>query len=359
MADTAINDPALSRLIDQLSAARDAGAALEIRGGGTKRFYGNQPRGEVMDLRALAGISSYEPSELVATVRAGTPLAELEAALAEQGQCLPFEPPRFAPGGTVGGMVAAGLSGPARAAVGCVRDYLLGATVLDGQGRVLTFGGQVMKNVAGYDVSRALAGSLGVLGVILEVSLKVLPLPPASATLAFDGDQAEALRRLSGWTRQPLPINASFWHDGRLWLRLSGARAAVESATQRLGGELVPAEVAADLWRSVRDQDHACFGPGPDLWRLSLPATTPALPLDGVVALEWGGAQRWLRGDADPAAVRAAVTAVGGHATLLRGADRSEVFTRPAEPLLRIQRELKRAFDPHGLFNPGRLYSDL
>ncbi|MEY5100079.1 MAG: hypothetical protein RJA36_2798 [Pseudomonadota bacterium] len=359
MADIATNDPELRRLIDQVFAARDAGTALEIRGGATKRFYGNEPRGQEMDLRALAGISSYEPSELVATVRAGTPLAELEAALAEQGQCLPFEPPRFAPGGTVGGMVAAGLSGPARAAVGSVRDYVLGATILDGQGRVLTFGGQVMKNVAGYDVSRSMAGSMGVLGVILEVSLKVLPLPPATATLAFDCDQADALRRLSGWTSQPLPINASFWHGGRLWLRLSGAQAAVESAVQRLGGESVPAEVAAALWRSVRDQDHAYFAPGSGLWRLSLPALTPVLPLAGEVAFEWGGAQRWLRSDADPAAVRAAATGAGGHATQMRGPDRSEVFTRPAEPLMRIQRELKRAFDPHGLFNPGRLYSDL
>ena len=266
-------DRALDALIDRVRAARAGKTALNITGGSTKAFYGEAPRGEPLDVRPLAGISSYEPSELVVTVRAGTPLAELEAALAEQGQCLPFEPPRFATvanadgrggttdgtapqggmtgrtapqGGTVGGMVAAGLAGPARAAVGGVRDYLLGATLLNGKAEVLSFGGQVMKNVAGYDVSRLLAGSMGLLGVICEVSLKVLPLPVATATLRFELGEAAALKQLNTWGGQPLPVNASAWWDGALVLRLSGAAAAVQSALHQLGGERVdPAQAAA------------------------------------------------------------------------------------------------------------------
>ena len=207
-------DAALQRLVEQVLAARAARRPLDIRGGGTKAFYGGEPLGEPLDVRPLAGISSYEPSELVVTVRGGTPLADLEAALAEKGQCLPFEPPRFEPGGTVGGMVAAGLSGPARAAVGCVRDYVLGATLLNGRAECLSFGGTVMKNVAGYDVSRVLAGSMGIFGVICEVSLKVLPLQPASVTLRLEMDAATAIRRLNEWGGQPLPLNASAWWDG-------------------------------------------------------------------------------------------------------------------------------------------------
>ncbi|HEX7438093.1 MAG TPA: glycolate oxidase subunit GlcE, partial [Caldimonas sp.] len=243
--------PALQRLIDQVLGARDRRAALEIRGGGTKAFYGGSPRGEPLDLRPLAGISSHEPSELVVTVRGGTPLAELEAALAEHGQCLPFEPPRFAGGGSVGGMVAAGLSGPARASVGGVRDYVLGATILNGRGEVLTFGGQVMKNVAGYDVSRLMAGSLGILGVICEVSLKVLPVAPAATTLVFDCDEAHALKQLAAWAGQPLPLHASAWHEGRMHLRLAGADAAVRAAAAHLGGAALAPEAASAWWGSL------------------------------------------------------------------------------------------------------------
>src|SRR3984957_9470526 len=205
-------DPALARLIDQVSGACEQRTPLDICGGGTKRFYGEPPAGAPLDVKPLSGITSYEPTELVVTARAGTPLRDLEAALGEHGQCLPFEPPRFAPGGTVGGMVAAGLSGPARANLGTVRDHVLGATLLNGRGEVLTFGGQVAKNVAGYDVSRLLVGSLGILGVICEVSLKVLPIHRASATLRFDWDEPQALRQLNLWAAQPLPLTASAWH---------------------------------------------------------------------------------------------------------------------------------------------------
>jgi glycolate oxidase FAD binding subunit len=410
------DEPTLRRLIDQVLTARAAKGALDIRGGSTKAFYGETPRGEPLDVRPLAGISSYEPSELVVTVRAGTPLAELEAALAQKNQCLAFEPPRFgdadtnagaAPpagdtaggtiaamsGGTVGGMVAAGLAGPARAALGGVRDYLLGATMLSGRGEVLTFGGQVMKNVAGYDVARLLAGSMGILGVICEVSLKVLPIAPATATLRFELDEASALHRLNQWGGQPQPIVASAWWDGMLVLRLAGAAAAVRSAAAQLGGEAIEPGRAQTFWDGLRDQRDEFFVAaaaaverGATLWRLSVPSTAPPLGLAGPQLIEWGGAQRWLVSapgagprparpptgsskvaephwleSAAPAAeLRAAAQRVGGHATAFRsGGVRGSVFAPLSAPLARIHRQLKTAFDPDRVLNPGRLYPEL
>jgi glycolate oxidase FAD binding subunit len=362
------HDAALARLVEQVRAARARRTSLDIRGGGTKAFYGEAARGaEVLALRELTGISSYEPSELVVTVRAGTPLAELEAALAEKGQCLAFEPPRFADGGTVGGMVAAGLTGPARPAVGSVRDFVLGATMLDGRAEVLTFGGQVMKNVAGYDISRLLAGSLGILGLILEVSLKVLPRAPATTTLRFDLDEAEALRRLHVWGGEPLPLNASAWWERTLVVRLAGAAAAVQAAARKLGGETIEPAMAEAFWRGLRDHRDEFFTSAEQatqghasLWRLGVPAATPPLKLPGEQLVEWGGAQRWLCTGAPAHAVREAAAAVGGHAMLFRGRDKSAgVFAPLAPRLMQIHRELKRAFDPDRLFNPGRLYPEL
>jgi glycolate oxidase FAD binding subunit len=356
-------DEALQRLIEQVQTARAEKLQVDIRGGGTKAFYGGTPQGLVLSTRGLSGISSYEPSELVITARGGTPLAEVEAALAEQGQCLPFEPPRFADGGTVGGMVAAGLAGPARVSVGGVRDYVLGATLLNGRCELLSFGGQVMKNVAGYDVSRALAGSLGVLGVICEVSLKVLPVPPATLTLRLEADQASAIRRLNEWGAQPLPLNASAWWDGMLVLRLSGAAAAVRSAQEKIGGEVVDTALATSFWTGLRDHRDEFFigaakavDSGAALWRLSVPATAAPLKLSGEQLLEWGGAQRWICTSAPAAVLREAAQAAGGHAVLFRGHDKSAGTFAPLAPAVaRIQRELQRAFDPDGLFNPGRL----
>jgi len=360
-------DPQLQRLIDQIQTARSQRASLDIRGGGTKAFYGQAPQGEPLDVTPLRGISSYEPSELVVTVRAGTPLAELEAALAEQGQCLPFEPPRFAAGGTVGGMVAAGLSGPARAAVGSVRDYVLGATLLNGKGEELSFGGQVMKNVAGYDVSRLLAGSMGVLGVICEVSLKVLPVPVATTTLRFDLDAATALRKLNEWGKEPLPISGNAWWDGTMVLRLSGAAAAVQSAREQLGGEVIDPALTAGFWAGLRDHTDEFFlgaakavDAGATLWRLSVPQTAPPLNLPGQQLVEWGGAQRWICSPLPAAQLREVAAAAKGHAVLFRGADKSAgVFAPLAPPLAKIHREMKAAFDPDGVFNRGRLYPEI
>jgi glycolate oxidase FAD binding subunit len=364
-------DPALQRLIDHVRDAAAANVQLRIRGGGTKDFYGEAPQGELLDTRVLEGISSYEPTELVVTARCGTSLARLEAELAEHGQCLPFEPPHFAAAGgagaTVGGMVAAGLAGPSRAAVGGVREHLLGATLLNGRGEVLSFGGQVMKNVAGYDVSRLLAGSLGTLGVIVEVSLKVLPIAPATATLRFQMDEAQALTQLNHWAGLPLPLNANAWWEGTLLVRLRGAFAAVQSAIAGMGGELIEPELGPAFWDGLRHQSdeffvkaRAAVDGGATLWRISVPQTAAPLALPGPQLIEWGGAQRWLCTSTAAGAVRDAAAAAGGHATLYLGSDRSAgVFSPLRSPLDRIHRELKRSFDPAGIFNPGRLYPGL
>ncbi|ASI69557.1 glycolate oxidase subunit GlcE [Diaphorobacter nitroreducens] len=367
-------DAALRQIIDRVRDSADRRSAVRICGGGTKDFHGPgapQHAGEPLDMRPLAGVVSYEPSELVVTALAGTPLAELEALLARHGQSLPFEPPRFAEGGTVGGMVAAGLSGPARASVGAVRDYVLGVEIINGRGELLRFGGQVMKNVAGYDVSRLMAGAWGQLGVITEVSLKVLPVPPAEATLRFDCDQAEALRRLNAWGGQPLPLNASCWVEdagrGQLYVRLRGAQAAVQAACRSMGGELQDAPTVPDDWQACRDQrlpwfaaraaDHA-------LWRLSVPQTAPVLALPAGVAsplVEWHGGLRWVQalpqhGDA----LHALAAEVGGSASLFiaasaDGISARAIFDANSAALAAIHQRLKQAFDPAGIFNPGRL----
>lgn len=340
---------------------------LRIRGGGSKDWYGREPFGDILNTRPYSGIVSYDPTELVITVRSGTPLTEVEEALAQKNQMLAFEPPHFSDGkvhATVGGMVASGLSGPRRATVGAVRDFVLGAAIMDGKGEILHFGGQVMKNVAGYDVSRLLAGSLGTLGLILEVSLKVLPKPYAETTLRLAMTEEEAIRRLNEWGGQPLPISASAWYDGTLALRLSGAKAAIAAARKLIGGdEMADADY---FWLAMREQRNDFFTQANVLWRLSVPSVAAPITLDGVQPgtqlIEWGGAQRWLRTNDISAksadAIRAAAAAVGGHATLFRGGDKNVGVFHPLAPAVaRIQQNLQQTFDPHGIFNPGRMYA--
>lgn len=354
---------ALGRLVDRIRAAAADDAPLRLRGGGTKDFYGCAARGELLDTREYRGIVAYEPTELVITARCGTPLAEIDAALAERGQWLPAEPPAFGDGATIGGAVAAGLSGPGRQSAGALRDLVLGVALIDARGRPLNFGGQVMKNVAGYDVSRLLCGSLGVLGLLAEVSLKVLPQPAATATVTMALDRPAALRLLNEWGGRPLPISASAWLGGTLALRLAGARAAVDTALayfeREHGAERLDGEVHR-FWAAVREQTLPFFdGPQP-LWRLSVPSVAPPLALPGDELIEWGGALRWWRTDAEPAAIREAASRVGGHATLFRGGDRSHgVFTPLPPVLMTLHRRLKAEFDPQGIFNPGRMYPDL
>lgn len=355
-------DTALQDLAQRVHAAHGQRRALRIRGAGSKDFYGQQRHGELLATTGLTGIVQYEPSELVVTVRAGTPLAELEATLAAQHQVLPFEPPHFGARGTVGGMVAAGLAGPARVSAGGVRDYVLGLQLLDGRGQLLNFGGQVMKNVAGYDVSRLMAGALGTLGLITQLSLKLMPLPPAECTLMFELSETSARQQLNRWCGQPLPLNASCWADGHLAVRLRGARAAIAAARRSMGGTELPPEQAARQWQALRDQTLPFFRPDPEqaLWRVSVPDTAAPLNL-GPTLVEWHGALRWLRLPAAAAGkVRAAAQRVGGHATLFRGGDgRVPVFSALTPPQERIHRELKQAFDPAGILNPGRLIPSL
>jgi glycolate oxidase FAD binding subunit len=350
----------LEQLTERVAQARDAKTPLCIRGGGTKDWYGQKLQGEVLDTRAYSGIVDYDPTELVITARAGTPLAEVEAALAQHSQMLAFEPPHFGPGATVGGMVASGLSGPRRQHVGAVRDFVLGAVLLDGKAEVLHFGGQVMKNVAGYDVSRLLAGSLGTLGLILEVSMKVLPKPFGETTLRFEMGKTDAIRRLNEWGGQPLPISASAWHGDVLIVRLSGAEAAIRMAKQKMGGDEV---AAAEIWVGLREQTNDYFSSlpaGTCLWRLSVPSHIPPLALPGEQLIEWGGAQRWLKTDVPAATIRTMASQVNGHATLFKGGDkRAGVFHPLAPAVAKIHRNLKAAFDPSGIFNPGRMYEDI
>ncbi|MCX7218261.1 MAG: glycolate oxidase subunit GlcE [Burkholderiales bacterium] len=345
---------------EQILRASANRTALCLQGSGSKQWYGQEPQGELLDTRVYHGIVAYEPTELVMTARCGTPLSEITAALDQENQMLAFEPPQFGPGATLGGMFAAGLAGPRRATAGAVRDFALGATLMDGRGELLHFGGQVMKNVAGYDVSRLLAGSMGCLGLVLDISLKVLPKPFAETTLAFALSEADAITRLNQWGGQALPISGSAWQVGRLMLRLSGAEAAVRAAKLSLGGEEI-ADASA-YWTSLREQEHDFFSQDAEhgLWRLSLPATTPAMALSGKSLIEWGGAQRWLFSDEAPQRIRELARAAGGHVTLFRGGDKSAgVFTPLSKPLAQIHRNLKTSFDPAGIFNPGRMYPDL
>jgi glycolate oxidase FAD binding subunit len=357
-------DTTLAEWQERIRASMAAKSALCIRGGGTKDFYGEALRGAVFETRAYAGIVDYEPTELVITARAGTSLAEIEQTMASHGQMLAFEPPHFAPGATLGGAVAAGLSGPRRPYAGAVRDLVLGIRMFDGRGDDLNFGGRVMKNVAGFDVARLMSGALGTLGILTEVSLKCLPLPRTEATRSFEMSTDEAIRRVNEWGGQAVPLTATCFANGRLSIRLSGAIPAVDAAVARLGGE--PVEEGASFWRAVRDHVHPFFanahGAGAPLWRLSVKPTAPYADLGGEQLIEWGGALRWLAGGprADPARLRAWARGHGGHATLFRADDKTVgVFDPLAAPLLAIHKRLKAEFDPHGILNPGRLYPSI
>ncbi|GIK85561.1 MAG: glycolate oxidase subunit GlcE [Betaproteobacteria bacterium] len=340
---------------------REAAAAktpLAIRGGGTKAFYGEAEQGEPFDTRAYAGIVDYEPTELVVTARAGTLLADVERTLREAGQMLAFEPPHFAPGGTLGGTIATGLSGPRRPYAGAVRDHVLGVKVVDGRGELLTFGGRVMKNVAGFDVARLMTGALGTLGIVAEASLKCVPQPRAQATRVFELSADEGIRRANEWGGKPLPLSATCQCDGRLYVRLSGAAPAVEAAAAKFGGAEVPDGEA--LWTAVRDHAHPFFAAARDgapLWRLSVRSTAPHTDLGAEQLIEWGGALRWLVAPrAEASKLRAWAAAHGGHATLFAARDRSPGVFHPLPPALAgLHARLKAEFDPHGILNPGRM----
>ena len=346
---------------DRIRAAASSNTPLRIRGGGTKDFYGQALIGEILDTTDYAGIVDYDPTELVITARAGTPLGELETALSAAGQMLAFEPPHFGADATLGGAIAAGLSGPRRPYAGSVRDLMLGLRVIDGAGEDLSFGGRVMKNVAGFDVARMMTGALGTLGVIAEASLKCLPLPKAERTRVIECAADAAIRLVNEWGGRPLPLSATCHSDGRLAVRLSGAMPAVDAAIAQIGGE--PLADATAFWTSVREQTHRHFAASAaaPLWRLSVRSTAPFVDLGGAQLIEWGGALRWVSADerADAAPIREWARQNGGHATLFRAADKSAgAFAPLPESLRGLHRRIKAGFDPAGILNRGRLYAE-
>jgi len=342
-------------LLEQVSQALQNATPLRIQGSNSKVFLGRIVAGEVLDTRSHRGIVSYDPTELVITARCGTPLSELAEALDQAQQMLPCEPPSFGDDATVGGMIASGLSGPRRPWAGSVRDFVLGTRVITGHGKHLRFGGEVMKNVAGYDLSRLMAGSYGALGVITEVSLKVLPKPRQCLSISLEMDSDRALLRLAQWGQQPLPISAAC-HDGeRLHLRLEGGEGSVAAAHDRLGGE----RLETSYWTDLNEQRLRFFDEDQPIWRVSVPNNTPGLSLPGRQLIDWGGAQRWLKSDADASLIRAIVNEVGGHVTCYSHGLCDSPFQPLPETLLRYHRSLKQQLDPRGIFNPGRLYPEL
>ena len=350
----------------RIRAAVAADAPLRLRGGGTKDFYGQALEGEVLDTTAYNGIVDYDPTELVMTVRAGTRLAHVERTMRECGQMLACEPPRYGEEATIGGFVAAGLSGPRRPYAGAVRDMVLGVRILDGKGDDLAFGGRVMKNVAGFDVSRLMTGALGTLGLIVEVSLKCVPSAKAETTRIFECSADEAIRLTNEWGGKPIPVTATAYHAGRLAVRLSGAPSAVEAAVQRIGGKSLPGnDRGGAFWRSVREQTQPFFiaarESGVPLWRLAVKSTAPFTDLGGEQLIEWGGALRWLAASerADAARVRAWAASHGGHATLYRAKDKTPGAFHPLTETMRdLHRRLKTTFDPAGVLNRRRLYAE-
>lgn len=368
-------DAVLTDWRERIRAAAACGQRLRLVGGGSKDFLGRPPAGEPLVTRAYAGVTDYAPSELVISARCGTPLAEVEALLAEAGQMLPFEPPHFGPDATLGGAVACGLAGPARPSAGGVRDVVLGVRILDGRAQDLRFGGQVMKNVAGFDVSRLMVGSMGTLALILEVSMKVLPRPECESTLVFELDQDAALARCVELGRKAMPISATAWVPdvagtapvGRLYLRLSGRETTVVATARALGGETLAHAAQAGFWQGLREQTLPWFAGDKAgsvsadaqqesaLYRILVPAATPVLALPGEVLNEWGGCQRWLRADAPVEEVRRAVRTHRGQVSRFRGGERTAAVFEPLPaPLRALHARLRAVFDPSGVFDAER-----
>ncbi len=321
---------------------------LAIRGGGSKRLLSGDIPGDPLDIARHCGIVSYEPTELVITARAGTPLSEIESTLAASNQLLGFEPPHFGDRATLGGTLACGLSGPRRPYAGSARDFVLGATILNGQGELLRFGGQVMKNVAGYDVSRLMVGARGTLGVLLDLSLKVLPRPETEITLVFDMAANEAIACMNRWAARPLPLSAACHHGESLHLRLSGSEAGVRAARAKLGGETLAD--GKGFWEGIREHRHGFFLDEAPLWRISVPPAADLLAIGGKTLIDWGGAQRWVKSSAPAAEIKQAARTAGGYALPYHAQDRRDAG-HDTGLVQDISAELRKAFDPHRILN--------
>ena len=345
-------------LPETIKSAYNNQTLLHIIGNGTKSFYGYPAQGQRLEVSNHCGVIDYEPSELVLTARAGTPLFAIETILEKSGQMLAFEPPHYGACATLGGTIACGFSGPRRPYSGAARDFVLGITCLNGKGELLKFGGQVMKNVAGYDVSRLMVGALGTLGVLLEISVKVLPKPAQEITVVLAKEPNEAIKTMNTWAAQPLPLSAAAYVDGLVYVRLSGTAGGVKAAVRQLGGEEY--DQGQQFWQDLREHQQPFFQDNTPLWRLSLAPGTPPLKLSGQWFLDWGGAQRWLKTDAPADDIRATVAAVGGHATLFRSPDRANsVFHPLPPPLAALHSRVKKAFDPQRILNRNRLFKEV
>ena len=357
MAETEVAEDQTALLSESVRHAAEKGTALVIQGGGSKLFYGRLPVGQVLDISRHRGLVSYEPTDLVITARAGTPLREIETVLANNNQMLAFEPPHFGPDSTLGGAVAAGLSGPRRPYSGSVRDFVLGIKMINGKGEVLKFGGQVIKNVAGYDISRLLTGSLGTLGLLLEISLKILPKPEVELTVTHDRDSDTANQFFNECVGQPLPVSAACHINHQTYLRLTGTRQGVQAAHAKIGGEVLAD--GKEFWESVCEQTHVFFDGDIPLWRLSVAGVSPSFKQFGEQFVDWGGALRWVRSEANKKNLFDVAKAHGGHATLFRHGSRSgDVFQQLSPAMKHVHQNLKHKFDPKGILNPGRMYKD-
>lgn len=345
----------MTRLVDLSEHIKDAGARgepLRIVGSNSKAFYGEVSEATPLDVSGYAGIIDYEPAEQVLVARCGTPLVEIESLLAEQGQALAFEPPHFGSAATIGGAIAAGLSGPARAYMGAARDFVLGVKMIDGLGNILKFGGEVMKNVAGFDLSRLMTGSWGTLGVIAEVSLKLVPRAPYVATQQLELNEASFIERINTLAGKPLPLSASYYRNGVARIRLSGPEASVRAAQARIGGETVVEDAA--FWAALRDHLLEFFQDEQPLWRLSVRATSAPLGFEQTL-IEWGGALRWVKSGAAAETIRAQASSAGGSASLFRHGAATPRLA-PLDPVLaRINQRIKQALDPLGIFATGRM----
>ncbi len=350
------------KLQEQVQDAYASGSALNIIGGDSKSWYGREAQGVPLHVAEHGGIINYMPTELIVTARAGTKLSEIAAALDEHKQRLPFDPPYFDENATLGGTVACNFSGPRRPYAGSCRDYVLGCTVLNGKGEKLRFGGEVMKNVAGFDVSRLMAGSLGTLGVLLEVSLKILPHRLAEQTVVMNADFPQAIQLMNHWAGTPLPVTAMCADGKQVYFRICGAPSAVARSQKDMGGEIF--QDGKNFWKDLREHGLAFFQTDKVLYRLSVPPAAPFVALEGTQSsdwlLDWGGAQRWLKSDLPFEAVQSYAKALGGHARMMRGGDRSAEVFAPLQPaLMKLHQKLKHSFDPKGILNPGRMYKDL
>lgn len=332
---------------------------LQITAGGSKHFYGRDIHGETLSLSHHTGIIEYEPSELYITARSGTSLIEIEQTISQQNQILPCESPHFADTATLGGMIACGLSGPRRVNAGSVRDCVLGTEVINGKGEYLHFGGRVMKNVAGYDVSRLMCGALGTLGVVMTATLRLLPKPACELSLAFSLDSTTAIETMNQWANSPMPISASFYDGSELFIRLSGSNTAIKSCKNNLGGEVVQSDKT--FWNEVREHKHPFFADGQPIWRISVPPNTEPLKISGNCAIEWNGALRWYRSDADEKSIRSEAERVGGHACLFRGtnADSEQIFHPLTQASMKLHKKLKQTLDPACILNPGKMFAEL